>query len=774
MSPFNAAPPAALLRWSAPRLRRGWPALLLAAFLGAGLLALPVRAPAQNMEEWYREGMAHLHAGRKAAAQVSFLRVLGEVPDHFRSMTGLAELYLESAPQKSLEYADRAIRMAPSYETAHYVRGQTLERLERDEAAAEAYRQVIRINPRHSDANTRLRAVLRRMQERRSQVQQASERFWAEPSLRTLTLFGQMLLQHAKPEEALAELEPIRVKLPRLPEANLWIARAQRAAGNVDGEQEAYQRYLAVRDALGVRLLMAERLEAIGRYRSAMDVLAPIEADPRGLGGLDRLDRGRLAYLRSRSLLTRRQFAGVGEQLLEAGRLGYDPERVTAAFQEDLSLYDGQAVLWNRSADWRLLRGDPDGAAAARAQACRAERSQCPEGRKALEAMRGAGKTPPAVLLALGEVALAEGKPAEALELLQRVQPGHDAFRRAQLLQGLIFRSTGDTTRAVDALMRYVFLFPDRGGMLYARGTLFWEMGERDVAVAVWREHPEVLATHPELLARLALHLQGKNDPAAERVFRAQLAQAQPELAANHLRLGDLYRDAHRPADAVREWHAALERRPRDADLLLHIARAFLAEGKTDDALPLLRQAWQLQNLPPDLAVVLAQQLATLRQPAQALQVYWQIYHEAPGQPAMRQALPELALSTPTPPGQRRAAAEIALQTERPKLAEDLLTAALQERPADPDSRKALADFYRQRGRDDAAERVMSGNFFTSPPKPAAPAPEFVERPPPATAERPLLAPSTDGTAATRAQVATPSAATSPPAQGGTPRPPLP
>ncbi len=736
------------------------------------MLSLAHPADAQNMEEWYRGGATDLKAGRKAAAQAAFLRVLAEVPDHFRSLTGLAELYRDSAPEKALEYADQAIRVAPGYGNAHYVRGQVLERLERDEDAAEAYRQVIRIDARNYDANNRLRSVLRRMQERRGQVVQASERFWAEPSLRTLTLFGQILLQQGKPQEALAELEAIRAKLPKLPEANLWIARVQRAAGNVDGEQEAYRRYLAVRDALGVRLLMAERLEAIGRYRSAMEVLAPIEADPQALQNLDRPDRGRLAYLRSRSLLTRRQFAAVGEQLLDAGRMGYDPDRVTATFREDLSLHDNQPALWSRFADWRLQRGDVDGAAAARTQACRADRAACPEVRKALEAMRGGSKTAPSVLLALGEVAWTEGKPAEALEILQRVQPGHEAYRRAQLLQGLIYRRNGDTNRALDALMRYVFLFPDRDGMLYARGTLFWELGEQDVAVAVWREHPEVLATHPELLARLALHLQGQNDPAAERVFREQLAKAQPDLAANQVRLGDLYRQERRPADAVRAWRAALERRPRDADLLVHIARAYLDEGKNGDAEPLLRQAWQLQNLPPELAVLLAQQLANRNQRAQALQIYWQVFREAPNQPAMRQALPELALSTPAPPDERRVAADIALQTDRPKLAEDLLTAALQDGPADPDTRKSLAEYYRQRGRPDVAERVLSGNFFTSPPKPAPserpkePAPEPAQASNPERPKAPLPGPAPSPTRPPTAQAQA--------TQGGTPLPPKP
>lgn len=686
-------------------------------------LALASLAPAQNLEAWYREGMAHLQAGRTSQAQASFLNVLAEVPDHFRSMTGLARLYLDTAPHKALDYANQAARLAPGYETAHLMRGQALERLGREEEAAEAYRQVIRIDPRHYDANNRLRALLRRMQERRSQVQRASERFWAEPNLRTLTLFGQILLQQAKPEEAVAELEAIRAKHKQLPEVNLWLARARRAVGDVDGEQEAYRRYLAVRDSVGVRLIMAERLEAIGRYRSAMEVIAPIEADRQALAGLDQADRARLAFLRSRSLLTRRQFAAVGAQLVEAGRLGYDPGRITAAFQEDLSLFDGQAALWRSFADWHRLRSNTGQAAAAEAQACHADRAACGEARRALEAMRGGGKAPPDVWLALGDVALAEGKPGEALALLQRVEAGHDAYRRAQLLIGLIHRAQGDTTRAVDALMRYVFLFPDRNGMLYARGMLFWEMGERDVAVAVWKEHPAVLAEHPDLLARLALHLQGKSDPAAEQVFREELAKVQPQLALNHLRLGDLYQAQGRYEDAVRAWKAALGQRPRDSTLMLHTARAYLAQGKTAEAATLLRQAWQLGNLPPDLAVELAQQLVKGGQPGEALTVYLQVHQDAPSHPAAREAIPELALIQGMSADVRRAAAAIALETGRPKLAERLLVVALTERPADPDVRQSLADYYLRQGQPDVAERVLRGDFRVSPAgRPGSPA----------------------------------------------------
>ncbi|HEX7928004.1 MAG TPA: tetratricopeptide repeat protein [bacterium] len=693
------------------------------------LLALAPAAGAQNMESWYRDGMAHLQAGRKAEAQAAVLNVLAEVPDHFRSMVGLARLYLDTSPSKALEYANTAIRLAPSYEVAHLVRGQALERLGREEDAADAYRQVIRIDARNTDANNRLRALLRRMQDRRSQVQQASERFWADPNLRTLTLFGQILLQQAKPDEALTELDAIRKKRPDLPEVNLWIARARRAAGDVDGEQAAYRQYLAVRPSIGVRLIMAERLEAIGRYRDAMAVLTPIEADKQTVAALDRSDKARLAFLRSRSLLSQHQFAAMGASLLEAGRLGFDPDRVTAAFREDLSLFDNQAVLWQRFADWYRLRNNPDEAAAAEAQACHTDRKVCDDARKNLEAMRGNSKTLPSVLLALGDVALTQGNRGEALTLLQQVPPGPDAYGRAQLLIGLIYRAQGDTTKAVDSLMRYVFLFPDRNGMLYARGTLFWEMGERDVAVAVWKEHPAVLAEHPDLLARLALHLHSKNDPGAELLFREQLAKAQPELSQNQARLGDLYSAQNRPQDAQRAWQAALKLRPRDTDLLVHVARAYLDQGNVDDAVPLLRQAWQMQSIPPELAVQLAQQLEKRRQPAQALEVYVQVQREAPGNPAMRQAMPELALSQPASLEVRRTAASIALETDRPKLAENLLVAALMEAPNDPDAREALAAYYRKQGQPGVADRVMRGDFRTTsqplrpvPPQPTPPA----------------------------------------------------
>jgi tetratricopeptide (TPR) repeat protein len=653
--------------------RRGGALLTLVAGLLLAHAALPGgTARGQNLEDWYRDGMAHLARGRSAAAEATFRRVLAEAPDHFRSHVALGQMFLGPAPQRALEHLQIACTVAPGYEQAHDLRGQALERLNRFAEAAEAYRQVIRINPSNREANTRLRTLLRTLQDQQTRGEQAEARFRAAPSLRTLTLFGQILTAEARPDEALAKLEAIRRDLPGLPEVNLWIARAHRAAGSPDGEVEAYRRYLAVNpDALGVRLLLAERLEATGRLRTALEVLSPADLAPERAAGLERADRARLAYLRSRALVAPGDWAGVGASLLEAGRLGYDPERVTAAYNDDLALHDGQGALWSSLAEWSTLRGDPEAATQARVRACQAEAARCAESRKALQAQLGAGKPPEWVRLALAEIALGDSQSGEALEHLRHIPQRHAAYRRAALLRGIVLHAQGETARAVDALLQYVFLFPDRAGMLFARGTVFWELGERDLAIAVWQEEPGVLAAYPELLKRLTAHLQTSND-AAERAFREQLAQAQPELVSNTIRLGDLLRAQGKTMDAVRSWRAALAQRPRDGAVLQRIGRAYLDLGRTDEGVNTLLQAWQLQNLPRDLALTLARALAARQRPAEALAVYWQLYRDSPADSDAALALPELALAANATGDVRQTAAQLAAGAGRADVAAKL------------------------------------------------------------------------------------------------------
>jgi tetratricopeptide (TPR) repeat protein len=692
-------------------------ALALALCLTAALAQPPLSA--QDPEALYRAAVDLLDGAQEQAAEAVFLKTLEQAPQHFRARMALARLYLKKSPARALEQLDEARIVAPAADGVHYLRGQALEALGRPLEAAEAYREAIRLNARHYDANTRLRAVLRALRAKQTRTEQASERFWAEPSLRTLALFGRILLEEAPPSQALLELEQIREQRPELPEAELWIARVQHRMGSAAGEIEAYRRYLARRGAApGVRLILAERLLEAGRLAETRAVLEPLGPSA-AQADLDTSDRARLAYLQGRAAgvlsapapavaaaagslaaprvpvapglpLPTMRPAQATALLAEAARLGYDPARVAAALEEEVAQNPEQAAVWWAYADGMQAAGRTEAAVAGRLQAARLDPVRREAARQALTALRAATDNPEAVWVGMAELALADDRPTDALAWLRRIPPGHPAFARSTLLLGLLYRRVGDAPMAADMLRRYQALFPGPDGALYARGMVLWESGQRPQAAALWQHSPQALAKHPDVLVPLVALLQARGDAAGEREFRAQLARAQPRNAANSVRLGDLFLAAGRHAEALGAWQRALAEQPNDFEVLVRVGRLQLSTDNSAAGRDALLRAWRLSRLPDDLAAPLARLLAAQRREEEALALYWQVYQAHPDDPAARAALPRLALNVPADAAVRMTAARIAEQTGRTALAADLARAVLVEAPDNGEARAAL------------------------------------------------------------------------------------
>lgn len=361
--------------------------------LGLILLAGAAAGADEDPEALYRDGEALRAAHNPGAAEMVFQRLVREAPRHLRGRLALARLQLDHAPAEALATLDAARALDPSAEDVYWLQGRALEALGRLPEAAESYRQAIRINPRRVEINQRLRQVLRALEARHSRVDEASQRFYATPNLGTLSLFGRLLLDEAAPQQAAAELEKARQRVPGLPEINLWIARAQKAAGSLNGEIEAYQRLLAADPtAAGVRLLLVEHLEAAGRLREAEEVLAPVRGDARLVASLDGADRAKLAYVRSRIALAHGDPAGSARALGEAAGLGLDPALVRAAFQNDLASFPEEPELWSAWARWHERSGQPGLAVEAWLQAGLLDARQRPAARQALTALQAAGQ----------------------------------------------------------------------------------------------------------------------------------------------------------------------------------------------------------------------------------------------------------------------------------------------------------------------------------------------------------------------------------------------
>ncbi len=101
-----------------------------------------------------------LQQGRHADAEAELRRLLAEQPDH-----GLALAYLALAVSaqgrrdEALTIATDAIRAAPDFDFAHYVRAHVLHRADREKEALAAMDEVIRLNPQDARNFTLLASI---------------------------------------------------------------------------------------------------------------------------------------------------------------------------------------------------------------------------------------------------------------------------------------------------------------------------------------------------------------------------------------------------------------------------------------------------------------------------------------------------------------------------------------------------------------------------------------------------------------------------------------
>ncbi len=665
--------------------------------------------PPRSVDALYRAGRRAERRGRIATAVQAYEAVLRRAPYHFLTHMALGRINLPIDPSTARNHLETARRTHPSTADVHYLLAQAYEGLGRDLDAAEAYRRAIHLNPRHYDANARLRKVLRRLRGGRTVVERAAEAFAADPSLASLTLFGRLILEQLSPRQAVLEFEAVRQQQPELPEVGLWLARAHRAAQNGAAELAAYRRYLQARpQAIGVRLLVVERLASQGWYQQAAALLnqaaqAPAATQSRTVGA-------RVTYLRSRLRSAQQAPGEAGELLLLAHERGYARDAVEQAYAEDLALFPEAPALWFAYGNWLRKVGRSAEGTDALVRAGLLDARHRRKAQASLRLMQKQGTATVSAALALGELALADGDGDAALRYLEQVPPGHPRDGRASLLRGKLFRERGQVDAALDAFTRYVFFHEERRDMLYARGNLFWELGRREEALKLWMEHREVLTRYPHVLLRVAAHYRSQGDTAAEITAREQLVAALPGNQENRIRLGKLYHARGRVLEAVLLWEQVLQERPRDPALLRQVAQGWLALDDADRALPLLQRAAEMGGLDPEASAMLANRLYERREYEAALRAYWALYERQPEHPALPRVLPELVLNLPAQPAQQRAAARLARDAGRLEPAAQLMEAVVNAMPRDPDARIALAEIYLAQDRAQAAETLLAGD----------------------------------------------------------------
>ena len=270
---MNALPPRAAPRRVPARLPLGLAALsLLAVLVGALSAAVPVQAQTsdawRNAQQWFEEAQRYERNGDLNVAISLYGSVIEQYAQHFGARYALGRLLLHADPKRAREHLTAAREIRPTSARVHFLLGQAQEADGALLEAAESYRQAIRINAYDTAANARLRGVLRRLRAQQGAIGRAEELFWDNPNLAGLMLYGRVVMRHATPRQALLEFEALRGRAPQLPEVELWIARAYRQIGDEAGEIRAYRRYVEQQpQALNVRLALADRLVAAGRYR---------------------------------------------------------------------------------------------------------------------------------------------------------------------------------------------------------------------------------------------------------------------------------------------------------------------------------------------------------------------------------------------------------------------------------------------------------------------------------------------------------------------------
>ncbi|HYC77202.1 MAG TPA: tetratricopeptide repeat protein, partial [Planctomycetota bacterium] len=112
---------------------------------GVALLERLQRDHPKNIEVLVNLGGAYQDAGQYEKAKTVFLRALEMSPGKDAVLINLASVHLNLKDDKAaLEWADKAIKVAPEQAHAHANRGYALMRLKRPQEATESYRKAVK------------------------------------------------------------------------------------------------------------------------------------------------------------------------------------------------------------------------------------------------------------------------------------------------------------------------------------------------------------------------------------------------------------------------------------------------------------------------------------------------------------------------------------------------------------------------------------------------------------------------------------------------------
>jgi tetratricopeptide (TPR) repeat protein len=187
------------------------------------------------------------------------------------------------------------------------------------------------------------------------------------------------------------------------------------------------------------------------------------------------------------------------------------------------------------------------------------------------------------------------GKPAEATAAYEKALEANPKDLRALLAMSRAYSLAGEHEKAIDTLARAQAIVPNDAGITaflvqtYLQAKRYTEAAMLSAEAA--KKHKSDLR-FTRLHAR-ALFETGDRSRAISLMESAM--RSAPDDTASHLALADLYVDAGRETDAVKMLDVAVEKFPKDADVLNFLGYLLAERGeRLDEAVRLVTRALEI------------------------------------------------------------------------------------------------------------------------------------------------------------------------------------
>ncbi len=237
----------------------------------------------------------------------------------------------------------------------------------------------------------------------------------------------------------------------------------------------------------------------------------------------------------------------------------------------------------------------------------------------------------------LASIAVDEGKPTDAIWLLQRALAINPDYADAVDHLGKLYLTLGQPARALPYLTRFAEAYPSDSSLI-AFGQASMQVGRLDDAAAALQR---ALSINPRR-ADAAEYLGGilvEQERGAEAVPLLERA-AQVRGSAVSLGLLSLaFAETGRPKDAAQAASAAADRAGNNSSVYVLAGRAMLLAKQPQSAADYLSRAVQLSPSDPDALTRLGQAMIALGKPGDAVQLFRRALTLSPGYAPARQSL---------------------------------------------------------------------------------------------------------------------------------------